>query len=78
VTQRPRRTYFAVKAGETLQAALKEIENPFKALKDKEVALEEMENLFEILEDEEADTEIVIDKLVIGIETPLDMMIIAS
>jgi len=35
-----------------------------------------MENLLELLEDIEAETETVIDDLVMGIETPLDMMFI--
>src|SRR5277367_6977015 len=37
-----------------------------------------MESPFKTLEDTEADTEIVIDDLVTGIETPLDTMTIAS
>ena len=36
-----------------------------------------MENLFKLLEDIEAETEIVIDNSVMGIETPLNMMSIA-
>ena len=36
-----------------------------------------MENLFESLEDTKAETETVIDDLVMGIETPLDIMSIA-
>ena len=42
-----------------------------------QVTLDEMENLFELLEDTKAETKIVIDDLVIGIETLLDIMFIA-
>ncbi len=37
-----------------------------------------MENLFKLLEDIEAETETVMDDLVMGIETLLDIMSIAS
>ena len=37
-----------------------------------------MENLFKTLEDEEADTWIVIDDLMMGIETLLDIITITS
>ncbi len=36
--------YFVVKAKETLQAVLEEMENPFKTLKDKEVNTETVIN----------------------------------
>ncbi len=36
-----------------------------------------MENLFETLKDKEINTKIVIDNLVMGIETPLDIITIA-
>jgi hypothetical protein len=54
--------YFTKKAGRTLQATLEEAK---------------IENLFKTPKDKEADTEIVMDDLVMGIETLLDMMTIA-
>ena len=42
-----------------------------------QATLDEMENLFELLEDIKAKTEIVIDDLVMGIETLLNTMSIA-
>ena len=53
--------YFVAKARMILQAALEEAK---------------IENLFKTLKDIKADTEIVINRLVIGIETLLDIMII--
>ena len=43
-----------------------------------QVTLDEIEELLELLEDIEAETETVIDDLVTGIETPLDIMSITS
>ena len=40
------------------------------------MTLDKMENLFKSLKDIEAETEIVIDNLVTGIETPLNIMFI--
>ena len=42
-----------------------------------QVTLDEMEKLLELLEDIEAETKIVIDDLVMGIETPLNIISIA-
>ena len=41
-----------------------------------QVTLDEMEELFELLKDTEAETKTVINDLVMGIETLLDMMFI--
>ena len=42
-----------------------------------QATLDEMENLFKLLEDTKAETKIVINNLVMGIETPLDIIFIA-
>ena len=42
-----------------------------------QATLDEMENLFKSLEDIKAETKTVIDDLVIGIKTPLNIMSIA-
>ena len=54
--------YFAKRVGRTLQVALKEIK---------------IENLFKTLEDKKVDIKIVIDDLVMGIKTLLDIITIA-
>ena len=43
-----------------------------------QATLDKMENLFKSLEDTKAETEIVINNSVMGIETLLDIMFIAS
>jgi hypothetical protein len=53
--------YFAKRVERTLQAALEEVK---------------IKNLFKTLEDIKADIEIVINDLVVGIETLLDIMTI--
>ena len=55
--------YFAVKAKRILQVTLKE---------------QEIKNPFKTLKDKKANTEIVINKSMTGIETLLDMMTITS